>query len=592
MTVTPIHNPLPGEAALEVVPKLAREVGDADWRRRINLFSGRAVSDVALRLEQQERSGRLATLAQSVSPGVVAGLEASTAIGTQADGTLFHALMISPGLGLAASGEDVMITRPLSINLRDVPVYTSGAPEAADTLGALLDQEALPLAGVLLLEPIVADLVGAGDSSDPCERDPQNDPFDDWQSVDGCRVVYMAWPQAWQPLPVVSDQWRNRIAYTIFEEEMKYGPDEVLPWEAVGVPIALAAFGAASGDNAIAPWAPLFLDRFSVVRAGGKPRRRSRLVPASGNAFLFQARVQQFAEQLADLGLQSTLLSEAAAQFRYLPPFGLLPRQAADPRDGKSRFFPSSYYVDAIPVPSEQLDAVLRATASLARFDTGTPDRVRLLVPVPQTLYEPRLLQIEIIDQSFQTALTEALTRRGEWLQRREDVRGKSKTIVKAITGAPQEYPPLDQDPDALEHEEQVGTATLNPPEEAYQTEGTVATRYDKFLRELMGGAPWGVRETVTPLAVLAPAIHLPDALPPAFKGRIRYDAVKTQLVVAGVLGDDDVELLQGIAGANAAWKTAIAELHTQSVAAFNTTPEIRELNERGIRGSFRFSTT
>ena len=50
---------------------------DPGWRRRLALFTGRALSDTALDGEQLYRAGLLATLAQAVSPGVVRGLVVS-----------------------------------------------------------------------------------------------------------------------------------------------------------------------------------------------------------------------------------------------------------------------------------------------------------------------------------------------------------------------------------------------------------------------------------------------------------------------------------------------------------------------------------
>ena len=581
MNVTPIKYPLGGEAALAVVPRLAREVSDANWRRRVNLFTGRALSDVALRLEQQERAGHLATLGQAFSYGVVAGLEPSFTLSSDVSGNPFHSLQISPGAGLAATGEDVMVTRPMTVDLRDVPVYSSGTAQGGDTLGALLSAAALPVVGVFVLEPIVGELMAGGDTSDPCERDPANDPFDDQQVVDGCRLSFVPWPEAWHALPAERDHWRNRIAYTIFDAEAHNGPDAALPWEEAGVPIALAAFGASAGEAAaIAPFAPLFLDRFSVVRAGGKPRRRSRLIPATGNPFLWQARIQQFAEQMAELGLQGTPVPEAAIAFRYLPPFGLLPKEAADPRGAATTsFFPSSYYIDAVPVPSEQLDAMLRASAGLAPFDMSTGDRVRLLVPVPQTLFEPRLLLHEQVDAAFQAALTEALARRADWLHRREDVRAKGTAIVKAIAGTAPEYPPLDQDPDALEGQEEIGTAALDPPEDAYQTgANTMAIPFETLAQDLRSSSPWTVLRSSTLLDVLGGHIDLPDALPAAFQTRLTYDEENRLLVLIGVTSIEERDALQAIEGADEGWRAAIAKLHDQS----NT--DFRELYDHGVQ--------
>src|SRR6185295_19375677 len=155
-------------------------------------------------------------------------------------------------------------------------------------------------------------------------------------------------------------------------------------------------------------------------------------------------------------------------------------------------------------------------------------DRVQLLVPVPQTVYEPRLLEHEEPDPAFQTALVEAQTRRAEWLHRRDDVRAKGSAVVKAIAGTAPEYPALADDPDALEKNEQVGAGELDPPEEAYQTTGAapaLAAPFEDLARELRESSPWTVARSTAPLPVLAAAIKLPDALPEAFRTRLQYVA-------------------------------------------------------------------
>ena len=126
---------------------------------------------------------------------------------------------------------------------------------------------------------------------------------------------------------------------------------------------------------------------------------------------------------------------------RYLPPFGLLPRDAVEPREGHNSFFPDTYHVEAVPIPEEQLDLALEASASLRLFDTFTPDQVRVLVPVPQALYEPRLLVREELDPAFDRAIARFGARRNRWLARRDDLLTRRGVLGHALTGGPR--PPL-----------------------------------------------------------------------------------------------------------------------------------------------------
>src|SRR5690349_14814588 len=74
MKVNPIVDPLPGEHIAGVQPTMSPRA-DAQWHRRLNLYTGRTLSDTALTAEQDGRAGRLATWGQTFSPGVISGLE-------------------------------------------------------------------------------------------------------------------------------------------------------------------------------------------------------------------------------------------------------------------------------------------------------------------------------------------------------------------------------------------------------------------------------------------------------------------------------------------------------------------------------------
>src|SRR6185369_7248134 len=297
--------------------------------------------------------------------------------------------------------------------LRALPVYATaalldGAPDVGAgelavrrlgaALGDLIESDvAVPKVGIIVLEPMLVDERANFDETDPCEEDPSNDPFSDEQYLDGCRLAYYAWPTEWLLLPVADDRWRNRLAYAIFDRESSNGPEEVLPWELVGLPIGLVAFD----DD----WAPLFVDRYAVVRHGGKSKRCIPLAPGMEMEFLWQARIEQFAAQVVDLTPGATA-ADLANEVRYLPPTGLLPTSAltfqtgsaADSRVAGTSLFPGSYTINAVPAPLEQLDVIARASASLAAFDTFAPDQVTVIVPVPQIWYEPDLLRVLAID--------------------------------------------------------------------------------------------------------------------------------------------------------------------------------------------------
>ncbi|MDH5259383.1 MAG: hypothetical protein OEX07_15315, partial [Gammaproteobacteria bacterium] len=470
MKLRPIKDALAGEWLLGVYPVMSPEV-DAGWNRRLNYFTSRALSHTALQTEQENRGAHLATMGQSVSHGVINGLEVSVDKSGQR-------IMISPGAGVTITGEDVFVPRGLNIDIRDVRVYeavtnvptdttltvspgtgisgltgssgltgkpidivvkpgtitgtfssskktdilslvsgkikngglsrvdsagsinlfpssstsltfTSSADTTFDSSGADLfarklgssigdhidENEPLAEVGFLILQPVAVDIRGDNEERDPCEEDPLNDAFENWQIADGCRLIYYAWPSDYLPpeyreVTSLTDSdlsWRNRLAHKIFNKEKTVSYH---PWDETGVPIAMVGF-----NN---EWKLQFCDRYAVVREGGKPRWRTIRNNTSGSAFLWQSRVQQFNQQISEITTNrasaltlSGLTFETEAEkkrylqqqiqevrhsFIYLPPVGMLPKQAIDFENNEHYFFRPDYHVEAVAVPLEQLD--------------------------------------------------------------------------------------------------------------------------------------------------------------------------------------------------------------------------------------------
>ena len=495
-TITPIAKPLPGERVAALSP------GDAiaaatDWLRRPNLFAGRALTAPTLEGRQRWQAGRIAQRGQAFSAGVVQGLELSHIALPPVDATPQRVrLFIEPGQALAASGEDVLLVRRLECRLADVPVvappawFTAidpGDPPApipepspgqthpraignalASTLVTAADR--MSRIGVLLLQPVTMD-VSPIDPDDPCDRSGcGNDTaaFEDWRIGDGARLLWYPWPEEWLVLPVTAPvRLRNALATTIFAAEAALPEGAVLPWAEWGVPVAVVALDAAAAAANAASVAPAFSDRAAVVRQGG--RARDARVAGSALAlnadsrlpFLWQARIEQFAEQIAEMGDPLPPLPQLADPFLRLPPVGLLPKVALDFTTWRSDFFPPGITLDAVPVPIEQLDVAIRAAAALAPIDLSAPERVRLLVPVTQASFEPRLLLTERIDAEFQQTLDRFLLTRSRELGARQGLRNEVALLGRILSGQPQKVPAFNDDPLAVEPE---SLAPWGPP--------------------------------------------------------------------------------------------------------------------------------
>lgn len=515
-----IIDPLPNEQVVAISPAPDDSPSaerSRSGRRRLNLFTGRALSHQNLQLEQTYRDTHLALLGQQRSPGVVEGLEATiirrpvpTDATTDAatDNPLNDRLLIEAGIGLSQQGEELRLAARHEVRLGDLSVYAppevlSGtdttlgdgnspleARRLGDSLQTLVNRGiTLPQAGIVVFQPITTESSGAEASRDPCQIDVAGLAFANRQLIEGARLIFYAWPTEWLALPTLEtatgtaeaaavNRWRSRLAYSIFRRELSAS----MPWAARGVPIALLGFDAT--------WQGLFSDRYAVVRQGGRARHRAISVPGSGNPFLWQARIEQFAEQLGELNLSQIPPEQLADYFAWLPPVGGLPNYllknlalpaetASNPAARSQLFFPTGYRVEAAPIPEEQLDLVFRESASLLPYDTVSNDassQVKLLVPVPQKLYDPNLLKFESLDPEFTLTLNRFINRRAAVLHRRQLLRDRANLLQRAITGEPIQYP--NPDPDQLE------TGEKAAPDEPFTSPSAHQSAIAKGLHE------------------------------------------------------------------------------------------------------------
>ncbi|MGA9582584.1 MAG: hypothetical protein WBR13_11525 [Allosphingosinicella sp.] len=467
-----IRRPLADEHVIGIDPPMRPELPGA-WRRRLNPFAGRALSDKALTAEQESRSGLQRLQGLALAPGTVEGLEIfvdGASVGHGPDQAFFQ---LAPGHGIARSGEDVGVGGGRRIAFGDLPVILradhsdalAGEGEPVPETESLADPEGesafsgmaarlrpvlprrfgpalaeiaaneesagLPHVGVIVAQPVTATILGR--QRDECPPDPRDDPYVDLQRIDGCRLALYLWPSeavaiAGGPdysLPARGPALRNRIAYRVFDNEKLLLDDEMHPWEQWGVPLALAAF-----DE---EWRLDFVDRFSVARIGGTPRPRTPLVPSAGEPRLWQARIDQFVAHLSELPSLDEPTLRAA--FVRMPPVGLLPPDLFDPILRRQKFFPGNFGVSAVPVARSNLELAVREAAPLASFNRNVPDRVELLVPVPDSAYDPRLLEHEVEDPRFAEAIAAFIEDRALWLARREAARRRYDRLLESISG-------------------------------------------------------------------------------------------------------------------------------------------------------------
>lgn len=467
MRVRALEEILPGELVLAVDPTPARSVNPG-WHRRLHFHTGRTLNDQALRAEQEGRAGRLATAGQYLAPGVVQGLDAELVQGS-APGEWW--LEIAPGIGLGVDGEDVVLARPLRVRLAgDEEIVLAPTPEEVDEGEIVVDVEegnGQPDAGddaieveaappairrrsldalraegyfgedgpevyIAVLEPVVLQVTDGDRNApfDPCEQDPEAYAFEDQQRVDGLRLLLYAWPSDLLGAPPGGRRWRNVLAWRIFEAERRLAPGELLPWETFGIPVALLGLRPPAQNRSA-----VFLDRAAVVRAGGAMAPRRPLVEQAGTPRLWQARFEQTVEHIATLDGATLRADGLDHHFRFLPPVGLLPPDAADvrgpepapddpldPPEGNGvdflpdlAVFPAGFRITAAPVQLEALDDLIAASAPLEHLDLARNEEIQVLVPVPQGWFDPRLLIVERVPRAFGNAIRQGERTRDGW---------------------------------------------------------------------------------------------------------------------------------------------------------------------------------
>lgn len=426
-----IMDPTLGERALAVSPPITPggDMADFDaqgWGRRTRYVAGRSVTDRALQTDQRHVEGHIPTAGQRLAPGVVVGLEV-TLEGTRA-APILH---IAPGVGVCLNGEDVRVTHPVEIPAGLIWVGGGGEPERlSDLLTANL---AATRVLIIQLRPVVVERTGIDDPNNPCEVDPEAIAFTDEQLIDGCRV--RLYPVTLAIVPG-ADTFRNEVAYALFQREAEQGLEQ-LPWQGGGLPIAVLAFPPGTAEP--------YVDIHAAARRGGHANPRQPRVSSVGTAALWQARFEQFIAEIADSQIETLKTNGLGTQFRWLPPVGMLPPGTIDVRGdiGEPDFplpaptiFPEQFVLEAVPVEIEALDDYLRASVSLAPFDTIDPEQVQVLVPVPQQHFDPDLLIVEDeTPDEFRDAIERFLLVLNHRLGRRFFVRAAERQVARTLYG-------------------------------------------------------------------------------------------------------------------------------------------------------------
>lgn len=448
---------LPGERVLDIAPRLSPRVGDP-VPRRLNYVAGRSLGAEALTREQAGWDRKSALAARALNPGIVRGLEVEI-LGARGPAP---SLRLTPGAGLTEDGLDLVVTRPMVARLSDLRAARGIAEDSVEPVG---------LVG-LFLRPCRAQTASNADPTDPCPTDASAYAYADLVTQDAVELVWARLDAGAPPVlptgeagarpvrpeggapgdlavlgplsstlvtlpadPVIGrtdpvdvpvSLHRSATAARIIAEEASARMRGARPaWADIGLPLAIAEVTEA-GEV-------VFLDRFAIARQGGAVRRADPTRARAIDPTLRRARFDQFVDLLQALRSEGAAPAPASTHFAALPPVGVLPATLFDSRAMRCDFFPEDYVVEAAPIQLSQLEAVLAARAGLAPFDLGVRDYVQIMVPVPDAMFDPRLLIVEHIDPAFDAAIREAQMRAAQAEAALADLRCAGAAVLGAI---------------------------------------------------------------------------------------------------------------------------------------------------------------
>ena len=332
-------------------------------RQRPRYFDGRFLAARDLIRDQQYFLTREADLGRAAGSGVAHGLSVS-------EGATRQTVAIAAGEGLTGAGELVLLPRPLTIDLADIP--------QTEQLSARFGLSRLPVAPprsrtglfVLGLRPVefTANPIGAYPTTLTGART-----VEDGDVIEATAVVLIPWQD--DGAADALDARRGTAARTIFTQSGAPG------WSANVLPVAMLALQ----SNTL-----VWIDEAMVRRELGADRGD---LPGLGFAprALRLAHLMQHQNHLADVVAQFHGRSfPAATQFPALPPAGPLPAGIIDTVDFTQRYFPSEVDVDFSIIPEDELPALVEEALALPPIDFLAPQAaldltaVLVLAPVPR----------------------------------------------------------------------------------------------------------------------------------------------------------------------------------------------------------------
>jgi hypothetical protein len=341
-----------------------------DRRRRPLYFDGRFLAARDLTRDQNYFLSRQADLGRAGGVGVVSGLQVTR-------GTTASALEISAGHGVTASGELVVVPRPLTLSVLNIP--EAQRLNATFGLSRIPSEPTRSRSGLFIVALRAVEFTATPTTAYPTQIT-GNRTTHDSEIIEAAAVTLIPYVDEGPTLD--PSLRRARVARELFV----MGTDRGLPVDAL--PLALIAL-----DLGVVQW----IDPCMVRRAVGSNRSDILGLGFAPRA-LREAHFLQYDRQLLDVLQQRDANNSgrrfpATMHFMALPPGGRLPTAAINPNDFTQTFFPAEIDVELSLMPEDEALGLIEESLLLPPIDltlTGeelTSTAVLVLIPVPR----PRL---------------------------------------------------------------------------------------------------------------------------------------------------------------------------------------------------------
>jgi len=348
-----------------------------DRRRRPLWFDGRFLDAAALNSEQNYILGRQADIARVAGIGVVDGLS------VERTENRARSVSVKQGHGITPSGELVMISQDVEVDLADVPEIQK--LDASFGLSELPKQSAINRSGLYILALRPVEFTANPVASYPTSIDGART-VEDGNIIEATAITLTPYPD--QSARVELGQRRKRVAHEVFVDGSQLGqPEGVLP-------LAMVAL-----NMGVIQW----LDMFMVRREVGALDHDVFGLGLSPRA-LREAYLRQYYDHLSEVLSQSSAAARfaAAEHFAALPAAGPMPASTINTDDFSQVFFPAEMDVDLSIIAEDELPALIEDSYTLPPIDlTLEPEfqeSTSILVVIPVARSKLRQLSLSLKD--------------------------------------------------------------------------------------------------------------------------------------------------------------------------------------------------